>query len=547
MAAARNRSRVFDARAAGQGKSSHYLRLQEPKKFKKIVVLDTVIFYPEHEKLLTSMVEKPVLERVPLRFDDRKREWCLPDGYELPAEANIIIWPSSLPETIDHIPLEVHGKLKTAQCWAPAVLQESVTTQNLLNRIQDACCVITCWTNIPDEVLDFIQPRAIITWTHEFEHRLNIEKAKKKGIYTNCVPDYGTEAVAELQWDGLLKLIERNKSTTQRASTPSDVVIGVLRYLFDRYRKAHLIEKNTRRGKFSHQFHKIGRSQMHYGSLRERPLDEVIPHRLIEGKTIGLLGTDSRLDYLAHVLSRGFHMHVGRSMCMDHDSAAFYKFLAEHETIVFDSAVIRSDAMLKIRSMHAEGAVDIQILAHYREELSGRMVGVIGMGRIGQAFARTAWALGMNVQYTGPNRKDIPYDYVALDTLLKSSHVVSVNVKAHVARGLISRKELDQMPEGTYFINTSDGNAVDQSALTAKMLHKELFAALDVYPGLPTTGTLCLDENPTGNVKDQLSAHVLTYRAGWITQESVRVKTYKLLGHMMTAMHAEAGMQKGGK
>ena len=152
------------------------------KKFKKVVVLDTVIFYPEHEEILKSLVEKPKIERVPLTWDETKKQWTLPENYEMPNDANIIIWPSSLPESFEGLSLELHEKLKTAQCWTEAGLRGSLSSQNLLNRIKDADCILTCWTNIPDEVLELINPKAIITWTHEFEHRLNVKRAIEKGV-----------------------------------------------------------------------------------------------------------------------------------------------------------------------------------------------------------------------------------------------------------------------------------------------------------------------------------------------------------------------------
>ena len=65
------------------------------EKFKKVVALDTIIFYPEHEEVLKQLVEKPKIERVPLVFDQQTHEWNLPVNYKLPEDANIVIWPSS--------------------------------------------------------------------------------------------------------------------------------------------------------------------------------------------------------------------------------------------------------------------------------------------------------------------------------------------------------------------------------------------------------------------------------------------------------------------
>lgn len=512
------------------------------KKFKKVVALDTIIFYPEHEEVLKQLVETPKIERVPLTYDQKSREWTLPVGYELPIDANIVIWPSSLPESFEGLTLEVHEKLKTAQCWTEAGLRESVSAQNLYNRMQGADCVLTCWTDIPDAVLEKIvadgKTKAIITWTHEFEHRLNVDETRKAGIYTNCVADYGTDAVAELEFDGLVKLIERNKVTTKKWQTEDDIAIGALSSLFTHYRKSDLNEKNTRRGKFSHQFHKIGRSQAHYGGFGEKSLDEIIPEQLLEGKSVGILG-DGSCDYLERVLVDGFRMNVQRAEQIDENSADFYKFLAANETVVYDSSKVSSTTVAKIKAIKGERVIELNTIKHYDETLRGKKLGIVGLGRIGSRVAQIGEAFGMSIQYTATRQKDVTYDYVSVDDLMRSSDIVSVNVKAHVAEGLISKERINAMQESTYFINTSDANAVDQASLTQRMVANEVYAALDVYQGLPTTQTLGLDENPRGKVGQLLSNHFLTYRAGWKTQESIRVKTYKLLGHMMGALQLE--------
>lgn len=511
-----------------------------PKRFQKVVALDTIIFYPEHERLLKTLVEKPKVERVPLAYNQATRQWELPEGYTLPEEANIVIWPSSLPESFDSISPEIHEKLKTAQCWTETSLRDNISAQNLYNRAQGADCILTCWTNIPDAVLDQLvqdgKTEAIITWTHEFEHRLNVDKAQTAGIYTNSVQDYGTDAVAELELDGIVKLIERNKKTGEKAKTADDIAIGVLSGLFARYRKSDINEKNTRKGKFSHQFHKLGRAQSHYGSFGAKSLDDIIPEQLLEGKSVGILGSDDNLEYVGNVLKNGLKMNVSRYTSIAESSAEFYKFLAQNDTVLYDSTTVSETVKRKIDSIKGDKAIDLQELSHYDETLRGKTLGVIGLGRIGQRVAQIGTALGMNVQYTGPSEKGVSYNYVDLDTLLKTSDIVSVNVKAHKADGLLNEERIGSIPDGTYFINTSDGNAVDQEALTKRMLANTLYAAIDVYQGLPTTKTLGIDSNQSGKVGQKLQNHVLWYRAGWKTQESIRVKTYKLLGHMIEAL-----------
>ncbi|MFA5993976.1 MAG: NAD(P)-dependent oxidoreductase [Parcubacteria group bacterium] len=505
-------------------------------KFKKVVILDTVIFYPEHEILLKELVDNPKIERVPLQFNQDNREWELPKDYALPEDANIIIWPSSLPESFNGISPAVHEKLKTGNCWTEAGLRDDINAQNLYNRIKDADCIITCWTGIPDLILKRINPRAIITWTHEYEHRLNVKMANEKGIYTGCVEDYGTDSVTELEFSMIMELIKRNKETHKKAETDKDIAIGSLLRLFEYYRKAHINERNTRKGKFSHQFHKIGRSLSHYGDMSGKYLDDIIPPKSIEGKNIGILSTSDKFDYITNILRDGFKANVAILHDTNSNVANFYKLLALNEFIIFDSNSLDMATINKIQEIKKEKCIDIQKLSHYDENLKNKTLGVIGLGRIGGRVAEIAKSFGMKIMYTGNKKEGVKYKHAELDELLQKSDIISLNVKAHRALNMLSQEKLSLMKKGSYLINTSDGNALDQEELTRKMLSNELFVGLDVYQGLPTTKTLCLDKNINGKIQKQLANHVLTYRAGWATQESIKVKTYKLLGHMIEVL-----------
>ncbi|OIO20374.1 MAG: hypothetical protein AUJ23_00500 [Candidatus Magasanikbacteria bacterium CG1_02_32_51] len=505
-------------------------------KFKKVVILDTVIFYPEHETLLKELVERPKIERVPLEFNQTKKEWEVPDDYYLPDDATIIIWPSSLPESFDGITPKIHEKLKSGYCHVEQALRDNIPAQNLYNRVGDADCIITCWTAIPDVVLERINPRAILTWTHEYEHRLNVKLANEKGIYTGCVEDYGTDSVAELEINMLLELFERNKKTNQKAQSAEDLAIGVLINLFSYYRKMYINEKNTRKGKFSHQFHKLGRSLKHYGDMSEKTLDDVIPQKSISGKNIGILFTTDKFYYIANILKNGFKANVGILKDVNSNVARFYKLLALNEFVIFDSENLDEATINKIKKIKKDRCIDIQSLYHYDESLKNKTLGVIGLGRIGGRVAEIAKSFGMKIAYAGNKKENNEYAHLELDRLLQEADLISLNVKAHKASDLISQEKIKLVKKGSYFINTSDGNAVNQEELTKKMLANELFVGLDVYQGLPTTKTLCLNEDINGKVQKQLENHVLTYRAGWATQESIKVKTYKLLGHMIEAL-----------
>lgn len=134
-------------------------------------------------------------------------------------------------------------------------------------------------------------------------------------------------------------------------------------------------------------------------------------------------------------------------------------------------------------------------------DIFGKTVGIVGLGRIGKAFAQRARAFGLKILYTrSSNNKssDTTFDknmdarQVDLKTLLSSSDFVSLhcpyNQKTH---HLISTKELHLMKPDAVFINTSRGKVVDQEALIEHLKQKRIHGAgLDVFaeePNVPET------------------------------------------------------------
>ena len=93
----------------------------------------------------------------------------------------------------------------------------------------------------------------------------------------------------------------------------------------------------------------------------------------------------------------------------------------------------------------------------------GKTLGIIGMGRIGQALARRAVASGMKIIYHNRRRLDEAieklYDagYVSLETLLKEADFVSLNVPQHPKRFTDWRKQLSRMKPTAVLINTARG------------------------------------------------------------------------------------------
>jgi glyoxylate reductase len=125
-------------------------------------------------------------------------------------------------------------------------------------------------------------------------------------------------------------------------------------------------------------------------------------------------------------------------------------------------------------------------------EIRGSTVGVVGMGRIGQRYARLAHGLGAEIVYAGPSAKpeaesELGARRLELHELLESADVASIHAPATPeTRGLIGAREVELIgPEGV-LVNTSRGPLVDSDAVAAGLESGKLGAAgLDVYEGEP--------------------------------------------------------------
>ena len=119
--------------------------------------------------------------------------------------------------------------------------------------------------------------------------------------------------------------------------------------------------------------------------------------------------------------------------------------------------------------------------------MSGKRLGIVGMGRIGQAIARRASAFDMSIAWNGPRPKDLPWRYEP--DLLALARSVDVLVAAcpggAATRGLISRAVLEALGPAV-FVNIARGSVVDEAALVDLLVTQRLGgAALDVFADEP--------------------------------------------------------------
>ncbi|TFL17637.1 2-hydroxyacid dehydrogenase [Jannaschia formosa] len=122
--------------------------------------------------------------------------------------------------------------------------------------------------------------------------------------------------------------------------------------------------------------------------------------------------------------------------------------------------------------------------------LSGKRLGVLGMGRIGQALARRARAFGMSVHYHNRRRLheglEAPLEatyWESLDQMLARVDVLSVNAPHTPATfHLLNARRLKLLKPSAVIVNTSRGEVIDENALTRMLRAGELAGAgLDVY------------------------------------------------------------------
>lgn len=126
--------------------------------------------------------------------------------------------------------------------------------------------------------------------------------------------------------------------------------------------------------------------------------------------------------------------------------------------------------------------------------IGGKRLGIVGMGRIGQAVAHRARAFGMEVVYHNRNRLPPSLETMFgaryepdLEALIATSDIISLHCPAGAdTHHLINAKRLSEMKPGAYLVNTARGDLIDEDALIAALTDGTLAGAgLDVFAREP--------------------------------------------------------------
>lgn len=154
------------------------------------------------------------------------------------------------------------------------------------------------------------------------------------------------------------------------------------------------------------------------------------------------------------------------------------------------------------------------------DDVEGKTLGTLGLGKLGQRVATIAKALGMRVVAWSPNltpdkAKEAGVDYVSKDDLFRNADVLTIHVVlGERSRGLVGAHELGLMKKSAYLINTSRGPIVDEAALVAALRVGVIAAAgLDVYDREPL---------PSDHPLTMLPNVVLLPHLGYVSEPGMR-------------------------
>lgn len=168
-----------------------------------------------------------------------------------------------------------------------------------------------------------------------------------------------------------------------------------------------------------------------------------------------------------------------------------------------------------IRAGRWQGSRHFCFLDYTIEELSGKTLGIIGYGELGQAVARMAEQFGMRVLVAQRLHGEAQSGRVPLTELLPKVDVLSLHCPlSDETRGLIGAAELARMKPAAILINTARGGIVDEPALLAALLRGDLGGAgIDVLQSEPPRA---------GNVllQQELPNLIVTPHIAWASRQA---------------------------
>ncbi|MGE5578906.1 MAG: 2-hydroxyacid dehydrogenase [Bacillota bacterium] len=181
------------------------------------------------------------------------------------------------------------------------------------------------------------------------------------------------------------------------------------------------------------------------------------------------------------------------------------------------------------------------------QDVHGSTLGIVGLGRIGQAVAQRARGFGMRILYYSRNRAEdaeskTGAEYCSLDDLLRESDFVSLHLPlTQDTFHLIGERELGLMKPTAVLVNTSRGPVVDEDALYRALSAKKIWAAgLDVFERepLPMDSPLRTLDNVV--LLPHIGSASVATRVRMAALAAENIREYLLRGRPVTPVNPEA-------
>jgi lactate dehydrogenase-like 2-hydroxyacid dehydrogenase len=235
--------------------------------------------------------------------------------------------------------------------------------------------------------------------------------------------------------------------------------------------------------------------KLHEAADRDAFLKELAP-RIRALATFGAGGADAKLMDALPKLEIISNFGVGVD-AIDLAAAKQRKIIVTNTPDVLNDCVADTAMALTLNVMRKFPQAEVYLRSGFwatrggyplTTSLGGKVMGILGLGRIGEAIARRAQTFGMQIRYHNRKKKDVAYPYDADPVALaKNSDVLMVVTPGGAeTEKLVGAKVLDALgPEG-YLVNIARGSVVDEPVLLRYLQEKRIAGAgLDVFADEP--------------------------------------------------------------
>ncbi len=261
-------------------------------------------------------------------------------------------------------------------------------------------------------------------------------------------------------------------------------------------------------------------------------------------------------------LERAPHLRIVANMAVGYDNVDVPACTARRVVVTNTPGVLTEStadlafALLLATARRLPEARDVLLQNRWRtwspmfltgQDVHDATLGIVGLGRIGQAAAKRARGFGMKVLYHSRHRDlavetETGAEYRMLDDLLGESDFVSIHLPlSGETRHIIGPRELGLMKPSAVLINTSRGAVVDEQALYEALRDRKIWAAgLDVFEREPLSPQSPLRSLPNVVLLPHIGSASIATRTQMAVLAATNLREYLLRGKPVTPVNPEA-------